>query len=116
MSRWSIFWAGLKGFFTPGSSVFVSIVQLGLDTLNTFMAGENIASKIAEGYRIASSVLALLIKYADWCPIKWREQYDATIHAVNCVVSAFEDGKVELAEITAVTEQFQIAYAIWSAD
>lgn len=116
MSRWSVFWAGLKGFFTPRSSVFLSIAQLALGSVNALLAKPVTAARLATAYAVAKAALDVLDKYADWCPAKWRAEFDALREVVRDVVEVFADGEIDLAEVQTVIEKFRAAYAKWNED
>lgn len=115
-SKWGVFWAGLKGFFAPGTSMFEEIARYGLNVLNNLMSGENAMAKITKIAETSRWVLDLLVKYQDWCPMKWQSYFNVTINAVKAVVDAFADAKITEDEAKNVTVQFQIAYASWMAD
>ena len=115
-SRWGVLWAGIKGFFTPGTSMFQEIVRYGLDILNNLMSGDDVATRVLRIAGTSRWVLDLLVKYQDWCPMKWQPHFIATIGAVRAVVDAFADAKITEDEARNVTVQFQVAYASWMAD
>lgn len=116
MSKWSVFWAGVKGFLIPGTSVFEEIAKYGLDLLNNLMSNVGLAGRISAVAETSKWVLDLLVKYQGWCPSKWQAYYIVTINAVKAVAEAFSDAKLTEDEILSVTAQFQIAYAAWMAD
>lgn len=116
MSKWSVFWAGLKGFFTPGTSMFEEIAKYGLNLLNNLMSNGNLTERITKVAETSRWVLDLLVKYQDWCPMKWQSYFNVTINAVKAVVDAFADAKITEDEIKNVTTQFQVAYASWMAE
>ena len=116
IGRWSVLWAAVKGFFTPGSSGFQSVVQLALDALNTFLAADDVASKVREGHRIALRVYEVLDGHRDLCPKKWEDEFAYVMDVVKRVVDAFEDGAISEAEADGLAGAFRQAYARWCAD
>lgn len=116
MSNFGIAWAAIKGFCNPFSSVFEAVIDYVLDGLNTFLTSESVAGKVAKGYSVARMVLDTFDKYADWCPQKWRPQFDSIRSVVSEIVGVFADGKVTREELDKVTEKYQVEYAKWYAD
>lgn len=107
-------WGVVKAWLFGGGAA--GIVDYVLKILNNFLSQANVAEKVEQGYSLATTAYGWLTKYADWCPAKWRTEYDATLAAVKTVVDAFSDGKVEADEITKCVEGFKAAYAAWNAD
>lgn len=116
MSKLRIGWAAICGFLNPFSSVFESVSKCALDMLNKYLGQENVSAKITEAYGVASGVMNILVEYADWCPQKWRKEFDILLGAVKAVVDVFADGKVEPQEIDSCIDRFRSAYAEWNAD
>ncbi len=115
MSGWSVFWAGVKGFFCPGTSAFEEIVKLALDRLNSAIANSGAAEWIAKTCGVAKDALALLEKYKGWCPTRWAGDYARVLAVVSAVVRAFDDGRLDGDELVGVVREFQVAYAEWNA-
>lgn len=115
MSGWSVFWAGVKGLFCPGTSMFEEIAGLALGRLNSAIANSSAAGWIAKTCGVAKEALALLEKYKGWCPTKWVGDYARVLAVVSAVVRAFDDSKLDGDELADVVQEFQIAYAEWNA-
>lgn len=115
MSGWSVFWAGVKGLFCPGTSMFEEIAGLALDKLNSAVANTNVAGWIAKTCAVAKDALALLEKYKGWCPQKWVADYARVLAVVSAVVDVLDDAKVDPKELAAVVQEFKVAYAEWNA-
>jgi hypothetical protein len=113
MSGWSVFWAGLKGLLTPGSSMFESIAELALDTVNSALARISSLPLACERVKAA---LKVLMDYADWCPQKWRADFDVVCGIVGRLAEALSDSKIELSELQTVISDFREAYAEWFAE
>lgn len=111
--RWSVFWAGLKGLLTPGSSVFGAIAELALDRANSALS--KVASLPAACKRVKWA-LGVLMDYADWCPQKWRAKFEVVCGIVGRLAEALSDSKIELSELQAVISDFREAYAEWFAE
>ena len=115
MSGWSVFWAGVKGFFCPGTSMFEEIVQLALDKVNSVLAEPNVAERVKKVHDVAESAYEVLNRYAGWCPEKWSPDYLRLLCVVHAVIVAFDDGAVSAAELSDVATKFKVAYAEWNA-
>lgn len=115
MSGWSVFWAGVKGFFCPGTSMFEEIAQLALDKVNSVMAEPDVAERVKKVHDVAARAYDVLDRYSDWCPNKWRADFNRVMVAVNSVILAFDDGEVDASEIADVATKFKVAYAEWNA-
>lgn len=115
MNGWSIFWAGLKGAVTPGTSAFEKIAELALDTANSALGKWGAAAKVGPLCEKIADVLATLDRYADWCPEKWRAKYDSIRGIVGDIVTVLSDGRVDVAEVKALVDKFRIRYAEWFA-
>lgn len=113
ISIWKTIWNYLTG---GKSKVFTYIVDIALNALNSWLAQPQISEKVDQTRTKVKTTLDVLIKYSDWCPVPWREAFDATIKAVVVVEQIFADNKVTQAEITVAVEEFQKAYAKWMAD
>ena len=109
ISKFKVF---LKWLFSGTESV----IDYVLSVLNSFLAREDVAKHVEEGYTLSKTVLQYLTDYEDWCPQKWLTRYEATVDAVATVVGAFADSKIEAAEIANITAKFQTAYAAWIAE
>ena len=115
MSGWSVFWAGVKGLFCPGTSMFEEIVGLALDRLNSAIASSAAAGWLAKTCAVAKDALALLEKYQGWCPQKWAGDYVRVLAVVSAVVDVFDDAKVDPKEVADAVQEFKLAYAEWNA-
>lgn len=113
ISIWKTIWNYLTG---GKSKVFAYVVDIALNALNSWLAQPQISEKVESTRATVQKTLDVLIKYGDWCPVPWKEAYDATIQAINVVENIFADNKVTQAEITVAVEEFQKAYAKWMAD
>lgn len=116
MSKIKIYWAVIKGWLTPGTSAFEEVVAYALNVLNTFISTPNVSTKVAKAYETVVKVLSVLNRFADWCPQKWREDFDKIRTIVEKVAMAFADGKVTKDELDSVVDLFRIEYAKWFAD
>jgi len=113
MTLWQKIVTGSKflfGGFIPATDYLLDVV------LNPYLAWDSIANKVQTAYDACNMILGYLRKYADWCPAKWRTEYDAVVAAVDKLVSVFADGKVERDEILEVIASVQAAKAAWNAD
>lgn len=115
MSKWSIIWAAVKGAFVPGTSVFESVTDLALRNLNDYIGQENIADNVAKTYKTVTQCLGVLDALASFCPKKWAPQYETTLNAVRTLAVAFEDGKVDKAEVEQCKGAFVKAYEAWDS-
>lgn len=115
MSGWSVFWAGVKGLFCPGTSMFEEIAGLALDKLNSAIANSNAAGWLTKTCAVAKDALALLEKYQGWCPRKWAGDYARVLAVVSVVVDVFDDATVEPKEVSDAVQEFKLVYAEWNA-
>lgn len=114
MSRLKLIWATVKGWVCPGTSAFLEIAKLALDMVNSALSPA--AGKIAKACETISSALQVLDKYADWCPGKWRKDFDRIRSLVAQIVGVLEDGAISKDELEKVSDLFRIEYARWFAD
>lgn len=92
------------------------VVDYVLGVLNSFLASESVSEKAGEALALAEKVLGYLVKYADWCPSKWRDAYNATLDAVSTLVAALSDMNVTKEEAEKAADAFKVAYAEWIAE
>ena len=120
MSGWSIFWAGLKGLVTPGTSMFASmfrnIAESALDTANSALDKWGAAAKVGPVCEKISAVLATLDRFADWCPDRYRAKYDSIRSVIGSLVTVMSDGRVDVDEAKTLIDKFRIEYAKWFAE
>lgn len=94
------------------------VLDYALDVANTF--ADRLADAKKEDLKAylatARSILATLYSFSWLCPRKWRHAYALTVQAFGDLVSALEDIKVTLSELTAVCNAFRLAYAAWRAE
>lgn len=86
-----------------------------LDIVNSALAKIDPANraKIAAAYNTINHVLATLTVLQWLCPTKWQNAYNVTLAAVEAVVDALEDMKIEPAELTKVKDTFAAAVTAW---
>ena len=114
MSRLKLAWTILKGWVCPGTTAFLEIAKLALGTVNSALSPA--AGKIAKACETISSALQVLDRYADWCPGKWRTDFDRIRALVAQIVGVLEDGAISENELEKVSDLFRIEYARWFAD
>lgn len=90
-----------------------SALEYALGLLNAFLSSGVTADRVAKGYSLAMNVLYYAKKYRTYCPSVWLQQYDATVAAVERVALAFEDGKLELDEVSAAAAALARAVEAW---
>lgn len=113
MSTWQKIVTGTKFLFGG----FESAVDYLLNTvLNPYLQTEAVAANVKKAYNTAKTVYDFLVKYRRFCPTAWLTEYDATLRAVDAMVSVFEDGRVTREEIFAVVEAVQSARAAYMKD
>ena len=113
MSGWSVFWAGLKGLFWPGTSAFEEIAQLALDKVNKVLEQPVNAERVKKARDVLVKAHSVMVDYVDWCPAKWLAEFISIRSIVASVIGALDDGKLDLAEGKALVEKFKVAYAEW---
>lgn len=111
-----IIWAGIKGMFTPGSSVFLGVCEVALDMINNAIGQSGLSGKIATAAGAAAKAIEVLKRFADCCPAKWREEFDSLVQAAEKVLATLVDGKLDSAEAEEIFDIFRIGYAKWFAD
>lgn len=114
MSKLKILWATVKGWICPGTSAFEEIMKIALDKVNGALAPAS--DKIGKACSVISSALAIIDKYADWCPAKWRADFDRVRSVVAQLVNILEDSTLTPAEVSTIADVFRIEYAKWFAD
>lgn len=114
MSTLKFIWATVKGWICPGTSAFEEVMAIILDKVNGALSPS--AGKIAKTCETISSALAMLDKYAGWCPYQWRDDFDRIRSLVAQIVGILEDGAVSKDELEKVGDLFRIEYAKWFAD
>ena len=92
-----------------------SVVDYLLDIANAALAAidPDKRAKIAAAYNTINHVLATLTVLQWLCPTKWQNAYNVTLAAVEAVVDALEDMKIEPAELTKVKDVFNAAVTAW---
>lgn len=114
MSRLKLIWATVKGWVCPGTSAFEEVMKIVLDKINGALSPA--AGKIAKTCETISAALETLDRYADWCPGKWRADFDRIRSLVAQIVGILEDGAISKEELKKVGDLFRIEYARWFAD
>ena len=104
----------IKGWILPWSSPFEELTDTALSKLNSLLGKDE--RNIQKMRSAVESVLALLVKYADWCPSPWRNEFDAIVLIVRKLVDVFADSRVDDKELKAVVSEFKKAYAKWNED
>lgn len=115
MSAWSVFWAGVKGLFCPGTSMFEEIAQLALDKANTALAEPVTAETLRKAVDVLRKAYKVMVDYSDWCPEKWAAEFLSIKSIVASIIEVLEDGKLDTAEVMKLIEGFKVAYAEWRA-
>ena len=116
MSYIGIAWSYIKGVFSPSKSAKESVIDYGLGQVNKIIEKPDISKRIGEAYSVALKCSSILKKYSDWCPAKWRKEFEATVDAIDTLIDTFADGKVEAFEVVKVCGKFKAAYNNWMED
>lgn len=116
MSYIGIAWAYIKGAFSFSKSAKESVVDYVLGQVNKILEKPDLSKRIGEAYSAALKCSSILKKCSDWCPAKWQGEFNDTIEAVDALIDAFADGKVEAFEVVKVCDKFRIAYNNWMED
>jgi hypothetical protein len=89
--------------------VFNELAVLGLNQVNSAFEPYTKSIKTVAG--AVRQALDLLDRYADWCPAKWREDFDRIRGIVGQLVSAVDDAKVSREELDGLVDLFRVEYA-----
>ena len=116
MSYVGIAWSYIKGVFSPSKSAKESVIDYGLGQVNKIIEKPDISNRIGEAYSVALKCSSILKKYSDWCPAKWKKEFEATVDAIDTLIDTFADGKVEAFEVVKVCDKFKTAYNNWMED
>ena len=108
ISTFKIAWKLLFGGVESVVDYLIGIVNAALDEINPEKR-----AKIAAAYNTIDRVLATLVALKWLCPTKWQSAYSQTVLAVNDVVDALSDFKIEAAELTKVRDAFAAAVVAW---
>lgn len=112
MSTWNKIVATKKLVFGGWESVLDYVLGI----LNKYLKGDNVKENVEKAYDTAHWVCDWMHRLRDWCPEKWRAQYDAVYDAVYALVDVFADGEVTTGEVTHCIEVFKDAYATWQKE
>ena len=108
ISKLTIGWKYLFGGMEAVVEYLLGIVNSALAAID-----QDRRAKIAAAYNTVKRVLATLEALQWLCPTKWQSAYSATVGAVEAVVAALEDMKIEAAELTKVKDAFNAAVQTW---
>lgn len=102
-------------FITGGRE---GVLDYALDVANTFSARLPDAKKgdLKAYLSTARGILGTLDSIYWLCPSKWLHAYTLTVGAFADLVSSLDDLKVTKDELTAVCDNFKLAYAAWRAE
>lgn len=109
MSFWQKITVGVKFLFGG----FESATDYLFDILNQWLLADDVSQKVYEYQAKARQVYDLLVKYNEYCPVKWVDAYAQTLEAVKVVVDAFEDAQITEEEVKKAVEGFKKAYELW---
>ena len=102
-------------FLTDGRE---GVLDYALDVANTF--ADRLADAKKEELKsyldTACSILNTLDSLSWLCPTRWRQAYALTLSAFSDIVCAIDDLKITPDELTAVCNDFHLAYAAWRAE
>ena len=116
MSYIGIAWSYIKGIFSPSKSAKESVIDYVLGLVNKILEKPDLSMRIGEAYGVALKCSSILKKYSDWCPAKWKKEFEATVDAIDTLIDTFADNKVEAFEVVKVCDKFKIAYNNWMED
>lgn len=102
-------------FLTGGRE---GVLDYALDVSNTFADRLPNAKKedLKEHLATAHNILGTLNSLSWLCPTRWRQAYALTLSAFSDIVCALDDLKITPDELTAVCNDFHLAYAAWRAE
>lgn len=113
MTFWQKITIGTKFLFGG----FESATDYALGLLNTFLSTASpTVAWIVKAVTLARTVYGYLVKYAEYCPSKWRDEYSAVLDAVSSVTNSLSDLKLTSDEIKEVTCKFKAVHAAWMED
>ena len=116
MSYVGIAWSYIKGAFSFSKSAKESVIDYVLGQVNKILEKPDLSKRIGEAYSVALKCSSILKKYSDWCPAKWKKEFEATVDAIDTLIDTFADGKVEAFEVVKVCDKFKTAYNNWMED
>ena len=115
MNKIELMWTALKGFLNPFGSVFESLADYALGTVNDALNSIDTArrEKVVAALNVADKALALLNVIAFICPTKWQIAYRLTVEAVQTVCTALTDLQLTANELSGIRSGFDKAIAEW---
>lgn len=113
MTFWQKITIGTKFLFGG----FESATDYALGLLNTFLSTASpTVAWIMKAVTLARTVYGYLVKYAEFCPSKWRDEYGAVLDAVGTTADALSDLRLTSEEIKEITGKFKAVHAAWMED
>lgn len=113
MTFWQKITIGTKFLFGG----FESATDYALGLLNNFLSTASpTVAWIVKAVTLARTVYGYLVKYAEFCPSKWRDEYGAVLDAVSSVTVSLSDLKLTSEEIKEITGKFKAVHAAWMED
>ena len=115
MNKIELVWTALKGFLNPFGSMFESLVEYALGTVNDALNSIDTArrEKVVAALNVADKALALLDVIAWLCPTRWQIAYRLTVEAVQAVCTALTDLQLTVDELSGIRSGFEKAIAEW---
>lgn len=113
MTFWQKITIGTKFLFGG----FESATDYALGLLNTFLSTTSpTMAWIVKAVTLARTVYGYLVKYAEYCPSKWRDEYNAVIDAVGSTADSLSDLRLTPEEFKEITGKFKAVHAAWMED
>lgn len=113
MTFWQKITIGTKFLFGG----FESATDYALGLLNNFLSTASpTVAWIVKAVTLARTVYGYLVKYSEYCPSKWRDEYNAVLDAVGTTADSLSDLKLTSEEIKEVTGKFKAVHASWMED
>ena len=113
MTFWQKITIGTKFLFGG----FESATDYALGLLNTFFSTSSpTVAWIVKAVMLTRTVHEYLVKFSEYCPSKWRDEYNAVLDAVGATADALSDLRLTSDEIKEITCKFKAVHTAWMED
>lgn len=110
MSTWKIVWNFITGNGTGVVDYILTALKLALNNL-----GDVTKDKLLAVLNMAMKCLSVAKAMRIFIPVKWQISYELTLVALSTLITSLQDLDLTGAELRAVIDGYNKAYAAWMA-
>lgn len=108
ISKWKVVWSFITGGGTGVVDYLLGLLKQALDNLSN-----PTKEKIQAVLNFTVKILSVLKAVQIFIPVKWQVAYMLTIRMVEQIVDSLQDLEVTGAELKAIVDGYNEAYAAW---